>query len=282
MNSRFGESLFIASVLINTLFFCSSSCAIEERGMSKLKQGHVEYTEKQTHKLKAQQENLPSTSSVVGSIFIPGIAIYSYHFGADEAARLARGGVKIGENSTSSHLQLEEGNILLSPHKDIKVDTSECNVQIAPGASVFIMKSAGDTIVYDLAQSSPNEVVVEPLLETNERRVNLEPGHMIVLTHENVPDFEQLKANCHSIAYCKTVKMLLNDQSLFGYKANFSVASALVTVEPLKRLSISTYKNDKDAIEKLVKAAVVMGDASNLPQRQDTSTAVAQKNQTEK
>src|ERR1700677_4339340 len=65
--------------------------------------------EEETHKVELQNH------------VVPGVAIYAHNFGGDEANRLAQDGVLIGSNSLGNYIELQSGNVLLTPENDIVV-----------------------------------------------------------------------------------------------------------------------------------------------------------------
>ena len=194
---------------------------------------------------------------------IPGVAIYAHNFGYDEASRLAKDGVLIGSESVDNYIDLDSGNILLTPDKDIVVNTHEGKIYIKAGATVFIAKSGNNVVVYDLMQTSPKQVSVA----VKKHNLILEPGRMLVLTGHNIQDFEKLEDGCHCVAYRNAKPVLLNGNgSINAFLADFSIASAMVTIQPLQRLTVSNNKQDKLSVEKLVKAAVILGDFATTVQ----------------
>lgn len=187
--------------------------------------------------------------------FVKGMAAYAYNFGNNEKEWLANGGVLIGSNSTNNFLDLENGNILLSPVQNIVVSTREGSLYISAGASVFIIESGNDVVIYDLLQTKPNQV----FFIVNQHKLMIEPGHMLVITKQNTDEFDQLAANCHCVTYRNAKSLNLHDNTVTAFVANFSIASALVTIEPLKQLTISNHKQDQTAFDRLVKSAVILG-----------------------
>jgi hypothetical protein len=190
-------------------------------------------------------------------ILVPGTEIDACQFGGDEANRLAREGILINSNSSSNYIDLEAGNILLAPEKDIIVGTHLGKISILSGATVFISQCGDDIMFYDLLQTKPKQVSVTV---ANKQKINLEPGRMLVLTKQNTDDFEKLEMNCHCVAYQNAKPIDLHNTMIKAFAADFSIASALVTIEPLKELTISCNKQDKLTVDRLVKGAVILGD----------------------
>jgi len=190
--------------------------------------------------------------------FLPGIEIDACRFGGDEANRLAREGILIGSNSKCNFIDLEHGNILLAPEKDIVIGTHQSKISIESGATVFVAEYGNDVIVYDLLQTKPKQVSVTVL--ANKQKIILEPGRMLVVTGQNTDDFEKLEVYCHCVAYHNVKPLDLHNNTVRAFVADFSIASAMVTIQPLKELTASNNRQDKLAVERLVKGAVILGD----------------------
>ena len=209
--------------------------------------------------LAASNSVTQSKMSSFSPHFIPGTIIYASKIGGDEAHRLAKEGVFIDASSKNNYIDLANGNILLNPEKDTIVGTSAGNIYIGAQAIVFIIKCGNELILYDLFQAKPKQVAV--ILGTH--KMVMSPGHMILLTRQNTDDFEKLEFNCHGIAYCNA--HLLNSYPNNGeekaFVADFSIASALVVVQPLKQLMASNNKQDNLVLGKLVKSAAIRGDS---------------------
>ncbi len=184
----------------------------------------------------------------------------AYNYGIDEAYRLAKEGVLIGSDSDDNYISLKQGNILLSPDKDIFVGTSEGNISIGAGATVFVMQSVDGLVVYNISQTNPQQVTVTN--KANNQNTVLGASRLLVLTKQNAQSFEKLNLNCHAVDYSKAQPLDLHDNTVKAFLANFSVASALMTIEPLKRLTVSHNKRDRLALEKLAKNAMLSSDTT--------------------
>lgn len=200
---------------------------------------------------------------VIDEQFIPGIAIYASNFGGDEANRLAQDGVYIGENSFGNYLDLKGGNILLNPKGDMVVGTRVGKIVIDAGAIVFLVDSGQDVVIYDLMQTKPKQVCTI----INKRKTFIEPGRMLVLTNQEMKDFEKLEIDCHRVSYRNAQPLVVADKSgtTKVFAADFSIAAAMTAIQPLKRLTMSRNREDKLAVERMLKAAVVLGDFAVSP-----------------
>jgi len=204
---------------------------------------------------------------------IPGTTIYAHNFGGDEANRLAKDGVLIGCKSSDCYIDLQSGNILLTPEKDMVVDTNNCKVSIAAGATVFITVSVNDVIVYDLLQTKPKQVSVT----VDKQKLVMEPAQMLVVTTQNISDFEKLGVTSHCVTYRKAKPFALDSKTVNAFMAEFSMASAMTTIQPLQRLTVSNHREDRLVLEKLIKVAVLLGDFASsidaVPQIADSGAS---------
>jgi len=188
--------------------------------------------------------------------FIPGVAIYASSFSSDEANRLGREGISIGRLSSRDYLDFEGGNILLNPEKNVLVGTRSGDCHIGAGAIVFMVNSGEDLVIYDLLQTSPKQVYAI----VNKQKIFMEPGRLLVLTNQNIEDFDKLPVDCHRVAYRNSQKLDIGRQSgnTKVFAADFSIASAMVTVQPLKRLTLSKNPQDKIDVQRILKGAVLL------------------------
>jgi hypothetical protein len=127
------------------------------------------------------------------------------------------------------------------------------------------MESGDDVALYDLLQTRPKQVSVTVTVIINKQKIIMEPGRMLVLTKKDTPDFSKLEINCCAVNHTNVQQIDLHSNEVNAYIANFSIVSALQTVEPLKRLAISTYKQDKVALAKQVKNATILEDLGATP-----------------
>ncbi|MEI9914201.1 MAG: hypothetical protein WDN66_04490 [Candidatus Saccharibacteria bacterium] len=162
----------------------------------------------------------------------------------------------LAADSGNRYLGLEHGNILLTPDRDILVSAKQGNIYIGSGATVFIMKSGNNVVLYDLVQTKPNQVSVI----VNKQKLVMEPGHMLALTNQNIDHIRNMELNTQSVAYRRPQQVLSGNVKAFS--ADFSISSAMNNIEPLRRLTVSTYKQDQLTIERLWKNAQIEGDFS--------------------
>ncbi len=190
--------------------------------------------------------------------YIPGTKSYGHMFAGGEVNRLVSYGMQLNSTGVANYLDIDRGNILLSPDKDIVVGTHEANVYMAPGSIAFVMESGSDVVIYDLHQTAPNQVSVV----VNKQKLFLHPGHMMVLTRQKVNDFEEIDADCHMVSYRSAQEVPLKDKSIKAFTAEYSIASAFFAVEPLKQLIASNDRQDQSVFDKIIKGAVMLNDFS--------------------
>ena len=155
---------------------------------------------------------------------------------------------------TKNCLNINRGNVLLSPDRDICVSTHEANIHIAAGATIFLMESNNSVVIYDLYQNKPKQVAIV----VDKAKFFMEPGRMLVLTKQNTQNFETLEANCHSISYHKPHQIDINNEAMRAFVADFSILSAFAKIQPLKRLITSDDKKDKEILGRILKSALLL------------------------
>ena len=192
---------------------------------------------------------------------IPGTTLSAFNFGSDEVVRLQRDGVSVSNESRANALMLKSGNILTSPDRDILIVTNNSRISVKAGATVFIMTSGENVVVYDLGQTKPQQVYVD----VNKQRMMMEPGRMLAITNQNVQQLQNLPVNCHAVAYSQPQTVDVNDK-VKVFAANFSVASAFSTIRPLKGLTTSPYKQDQITLARLWKNSQIEGDFARSTQ----------------
>ncbi len=190
---------------------------------------------------------------------IPGAKSYNHIFDSAEISKSIENGVTFQYSPVSNGLNIEKGGVLLSPDKDIVVGTHQGSIHISSGATAFVIQSENDVIIYDLRQSAPKQVTIV----VGKEMLTLHPGHMMVLTKQSVDDFEEIDTQCHMISYRGAQQVSLKQNEVKAFIAEFSIASAIVTIDPLNRLIRSTNQQDKTVLAKIVKGAVMLGDFSS-------------------
>jgi hypothetical protein len=173
--------------------------------------------------------------------------------------------VTVGPQSQKNVFHLTSGNALFVPKKDILVLTDEGQIHINGGSVVLIMRPAPGIIsVYDLHDSGGKSIIVNTKGET----LKLSPGHQVILT-DQPSEFAKINP-CHSIGYRKAEQKNLRS-GFRAHSAEFSIASALVSVKPLKNMLLSNNKDDRKLAYQLLKDAVILFDVYKDDQPYQTS-----------
>jgi len=164
-----------------------------------------------------------TTSQTINGSYISSIAM------ADTSA---------STQSTNNSFSIERGNLLLSPNADLVIGLNNASLYLKTGATVFLMVSERDLVLYDLSQTATKQVSI--LVDKN--MLVLHPGQMLVLTRQNAQSFEALEARCHSIPYRLAQRIELPNSETKAFVAQFSILSAMAKIQPLRRLIASTDK----------------------------------------
>ena len=188
---------------------------------------------------------------------IPGTKVYKHTFDNAQLNQLAKEGLILASNSGNNYLNIDRGNALFAPKKNIVVGTHEGNIYLSPGAIAFVMESGHDVVLYDLCQNGPKQVSV--IVNQNKHKVFMQPGLMLVLTRQNAQDFEDIDADCHNVNYRNAKLLNIDEKDVKVFMANFSTSSAVLNVEPLQELLSSADRQDKTVLNEIAKSAVIMG-----------------------
>jgi len=182
---------------------------------------------------------------------IPGTIVYGYGFGIDEANRLAKDGVFIGKDSKDNYMDLAHGNVVLLPDKNMIVSTHAADIHISARATVFVMESSNGLIIYDLG-SPQSQHFKEVVVVVNKYKLIMQPGRMLALTGESQKDLEALREDCRFITYRNPQYLDLRNTALKAFVADFSIPTAMLAIEPLKRLAVSNNSQDKLMLKRLL------------------------------
>ncbi len=199
-----------------------------------------------------EEHNKEEAENIEQENLIPGTTISAFHFGMNEVRRLAKDGVLISNNSGNNGMELKQGNVLLTPDRDFTVNTEIGKIIIGAGTTAFIMKNGDDMLVYNVIQTKPKQVTVT----VYKQKLMIDAGNMLRLTKQQVDNDDKMRTNTPIIAYGNVQTVNLNGE-VKAYTANFSIMSALANVQPLKRLSLSTFREDQKMLERALKCAQI-------------------------
>jgi hypothetical protein len=184
---------------------------------------------------------------------IEGSKTFKDEFADDEKARLNQEHVLIGSNTQKNFFNLDKGNVVFNPSKDIVVQTHEGQVYIAADSSVFVMENGHDVVFYNLHDGKRNAVTII----SAKKKLTLEPGRMLVLSRQDTRDFEKITAGFHGIGY-RNIKEVDLDSSIRAFYGDFSIPSALTLVVPLKKMFASSDAADRTAVDRILKTSVIL------------------------
>ncbi len=184
---------------------------------------------------------------------IDGSRTHADQFDDSERQRLDHEGVKIASNTQGNYLNLDKGNIVFSPSKDIVVGTHEGDVNIASGSNVLVMETGHDVMIYNLHDQGRGRVSVT----SANKKLTIEPGRMLVLSRQNARDFESIVGGCHCIAY-RNMQEIDLDGSIKAFLGEFSIPSAFTMVMPLKQMMASNDAKDKATVRKILQTTVML------------------------
>ena len=185
--------------------------------------------------------------------YIMGARTFKSNFDNTEAQRLTRLNVGIG-NYGNGFIEMLSGNCVFAPDRNIVVRTQFGNVSIKAGSIAFIMNTGKEVGVYDLHDNGLNGITV---FDKNRHIELRNPGSMVVMTRPETKDFKGVNDNLRWIAYRNTSKHGdMNTVRVFT--SDFSLPSALQNVLPLREMRASKEAEDKNAVEKIMKNAVIM------------------------
>jgi len=184
---------------------------------------------------------------------IPASKTYQSRFQTGEISRLRKEGNVIAKASENGYLDLDRGNIIFAPDKDIVVSLNEGTVHIPAGAVVAVMENGADSAILDLHQSGPSGVKIV----SENKLLSLHPGKMIVLSRSKSDSFEDIEHECKQIGYMNPkTKQLSNDVRAFGMY--FSIPSAIKKLQPLRNMVSSRDRQDQKTMQKLLMNAVLL------------------------
>ena len=152
---------------------------------------------------------------------------------------------------------LNKGNVIFAPSRDMVVGTHEGNVHIPGGAIAFIMENGNDVAIFDFHQNGMKSVKIV----SGGKLITLDPGRMVLLSREKTNDYETITHHCRCIGYRNAKAEILND-SIRAFAMDFSIPSALNAVMPFKQMLASPLPQEKKLIDKLMMDAVLLQEST--------------------
>ncbi|HIN63788.1 MAG TPA: hypothetical protein EYM95_04045 [Candidatus Obscuribacterales bacterium] len=174
-----------------------------------------------------------------------------------EVSRLQNAGIQVATNTKDNFFNLNKGNVIFAPSRDMVVGTHEGNVHIPAGAIAFIMENGNDVAIFDFHQTNTKSIRVV----SGGKLITLDPGRMVLLSREKTDNFEEIAHHCRCIGYRHAKTEQLND-SIRAFAMDFSIPSALNAVMPFKQMLASSVPQEKKVIEKLMMDAVLLQEST--------------------
>lgn len=182
----------------------------------------------------------------------------AFELGDVEVNRLRTEGVAIANGTKESFFNLNQGNVLFMPNKDIVVGTTEGRVFIPAGSMAFIMQSGNEVAIFDLHQRGKNGIQVV----AGDKLITMDPGRMVLLSNQKASSLDQLGHEALTVAYRQPQAEKIND-NLTAHGADFSLPSAFHNVQPLQRLLNSERPEERRIVQKLLMNAVLLEEQTN-------------------
>jgi len=158
----------------------------------------------------------------------------------------------VGRTAHSNKVVLKKGNVLFVPFQDTVVETQHGNVIIEAKSVALVSVSDDKLAVYDFEDSHKGSVSVE----AHGQKLALAPGSHVTLAHEKAGEFAQvnsIEAIPHRNVASKAIK-----QGVKAHTSEFSIASAIQTVKPLKAVMSSSHPQAKKVADKMVKTTAIL------------------------
>jgi len=177
----------------------------------------------------------------------------SSNFDHLELERLRQSGLIVCQGLNDNSFRLVRGIVVCQPNNDIMVYTKYGDIDIRRGAIVMLMLIDGCLGVQSLHQQ--NDSAVTWLAEGI--KFSLYPGKQLILGPREVRTFENLPPQFRQIAHRPATQVSINSEEELFYM-DFSISSSLLTVAPLKQMLHSNNRQDKAAINKMLKGSVIL------------------------
>ena len=182
------------------------------------------------------------------------VAVKASNFDTQTLDELKSAGITAGSQSKGNMLDLDKGNVLLTPSGNIIVNTHEGKVHIAGGSVVQIHETGNDVCILNLDDQKKGSVNIV----AGDRTITVQPGKGVVLTRVKSPQFS--KVNPLPKIATRNTKEFKLENGITAFVSEFSITSALTNVQPLKKLLASSDQADKKLLHSLLKNSVMLRD----------------------
>ncbi len=164
-------------------------------------------------------------------------------------------GVDAGNVARTAHsdkVVLRKGNVLFVPFRDTVVETPQGNITIAAKSVALVSVSEGKLSVYDIEDAHKGSVAIT----AHGRTTTLAPGRHLTVANAKAGEFAQVNS-IESIPHRGLVSKSL-DNGIKMHISEFSTASAIQTIKPLKAVMSSTHPQAKKVSDRLIKTTAVI------------------------
>ena len=145
---------------------------------------------------------------------------------AEHSADLKSSAREQGGRKVVSH---QSGAVVFAPFSDMTVETPHGNIEIAAKSLVLITATKHGTSVFNLDDEHLNAVVIRD----GKRRIYISPGRQVTLTQQG-KNFEDVNG-AEEVGY-RNIKEFNLQNGVKGFGSEFSIPSAVIAFDPLKKL----------------------------------------------
>lgn len=170
-------------------------------------------------------------------------------FDRSNLAGMVASGIDIYGEPTGHVFTLNRGNVVFAPTRNIVVSAKEGNVHISAGSIVLVMETGADTAVLNLHDTRAGAVTIV----AGRKLLTVPMGNQVVLTRRQNADFDKVNPGTR-IGYRNILENDIGD-GLKAYSAEFSIASALASIKPLREILTADNLQERAAGRQLVKNA---------------------------
>lgn len=179
---------------------------------------------------------------------IAGAIVESADFDAAQMEELRNSGLSVDKGTVAGFLVLRQGNALFCPTADMVVRTTQTEIYLIKGSVSFVIATGTTTSIYNLFDLQVGDVTVVAGRDI----LKLLPGKQFVLSRNLASEFSAVNPE-KSITACDPIHSILKNGTGL-WKADFSIASAMTRVRPLKDLLASTDSRYQQLVSQLQKA----------------------------
>jgi hypothetical protein len=168
---------------------------------------------------------LSLTLAIPAMADIPGVNLNNSYPNSDQAIELAQQNVYLVPNRASGVLEVLQGNILTTADELVTLHNHYCLVTVQPNCIAFIETQVDHCSVYNFVQTKSHACVVN----VNNQKYVINPGSVLTITDNGQTSIE-----------------------------TFTVSEAILNIQPLKKMLISSNPMDQIWLEQILKSFVIL------------------------